>query len=234
MAPAGATAAVLISDAFTTGATPRAVGDPLAGTAAEVGGVNWVGAGSLNFTAANEVATAISTASSHAFVSLAAAAPTSGKIFTIQADMKNVGVTYAKLMLSSTGANLITNVDLDVRLFANGNYRLDTTNTTVTIASGNVTPAAGLNTVQMLYNTGNNQASVWINGVNVVPWLNTGVVVSVAYAGIGNYGDAVGNAGTSTFDNFQVDVIPEPASLALLGLTGAGMILACRRKFKSR
>jgi hypothetical protein len=226
-----ASAATLCADTFTTGATPRAVNDPLIGAPAEVGGVSWAGAESLlKFTGSNTVTSISNSTAGAAYVSLATAP---GDTVSVQADIKNVG-TYASVLFNSAAGN-VYDYSLDLRLYDNGIKSWGLYGPGEAYLSSGLTGsdvATSFIATKLTYNTTTHIAEVWLNGT-LRDSLDVGVK-SVAFAGIGGYADAVGNPGVSTFDNFSVGVVPvpEPASMMLLGTCLANLLAYGGRKRK--
>jgi hypothetical protein len=228
-------AAVLIADAFTTGATPRAVGEPLLGTTTPVGGATWVGNSSPLFMADNAVGNGTDPvpAAIVGFVSLASA-PAGNKIVTVQADADFRGNSWGSVQFSNVAGTTSDVFASDLLLYfsqvgTSGSYVIFANDFNTVVTSGNVTAIVGANALQLSYDTASNTASAWINGNNVVNAVSLGAYTPVLnYAGFGAYDTVNHDATLTRVDNFQVDVtvVPEPGAISLLVLGG---VLACSR-----
>jgi len=234
-----ASATVVISDDFTTGGPGRAVGDPLGGTTTPVGAATWITGTTTTptagaaFTAANEVNNG-GTYSTLASVSLAGAGSLTGKTVTVQADVNFSGNNWGTIEFANVvgpthdvfASSLLLYVEQKT-----GNWSIYNNNFGATIASGKVTMLAGLNNLQLIYNAQLNKASAWINGVNVAPFFSLAYTPVLNYAGFGTYGTTgITDLTLTRVDNFVVDVVPEPSSIAMLGL--GAMVLLYRRRRK--
>ncbi len=232
-----AQASVFIADAFATGETPRAVGQPLLATVTPTGSATWVGGVSPVFTASNAVgfntdATSSNGASFVAFVPLTGA-PAGNKIVTVQAEADFKGNDWGSVQFSNVGndvfkSDLLLSYHQDKTDPTLGHYIIWSNDFAAQLTSGNMTGNAGSNLLKLSYDMESNKASAWINNTQVMNGVTLAYTPVLSYAGFGAYDTNYRTPAATWVDNFQVDVVvvPEPGAISLLVLGG---VLACSR-----
>ena len=217
LVPAAAQAVVIISDSFTaTGTGGRTVGSPLQLTTTEVGGVKWGASNTFKFTAGDIVQNA--SGNQQQVVPYVVTADT-----TVSADFNYNGYSSTGTNYGMIGFNNVTPTQpytWSLWLFVRGTGAWELRQGGTALASGTgLAPTTGWHTLKVEYDPTTLKASAWFDTTQLAA--NKTLTAPPTMSCIG-FGD--GNIANMRVDNFAVDVVPEPMTLALLAMSALGLL----------
>ena len=222
--------AYIISDDF----AGHALGAPLNGTITPTGNATWVaglydfgfasstGTGASDYLAAGAWATGyvgITTAATDTVTLQLAIHPNSG---WASMNMASVNSNYPAGITVAVSGGTVETGKCSVYLNQGGDEAFAFTST----AFSNFYDPIGRNLCIAEYNGSTNELSLWVNGV---PLLTNQSLAPNQAPGIIRYAGGFFSTDGGSFDNFQVSVVPEPATLALLALGVLALIRRDRR-----
>jgi hypothetical protein len=208
---------VLISDSFSLNSSNRQAGSSLPGTTTEVGGVTWSGDGSWKFTAGGMVQSASGSTDASVPLSLGS------DPVTVSVDMDFAGNTTTSYGMLGLNYQTPTQPYLwTLWLFVRGNGQWALRQSGTDLASGSgLDTGAGLHELKIGYDAVTGLASAWYDGAALAADKALTAPPAVVRAGFGT------SIGGLSADNFVIDVVPEPVTLALVAL---GAVALLRRR----
>ncbi len=223
LVPARTQAVIMISDSFTvTGVAPRTAGATLLNVTTETGGLAWKTFGGAPKFDTGGVGYVVCTGTGGGDVPYAVTSDTS-----VGVDVNFNGYTGTGAAMVGLSKNLPSqpyNWSVFMSVTGAGVWKLIDYDTAAhTVATGTGLNTTGWHTMKLEYDPATKTTNVWYDTAHLV----TNVVLAenplspIAYVGFGNnptYANGI------QFDNFVVESVPEPVTVALLALGGPMLI----------